>query len=281
MYIGTIVGQKTKQINHKVKKPEYIPKKDRVYVENMHDGIIDKETFDLVQCRLKRIGKERTRKYDHPLKGLVYCGVCGAKAMMKVRERPKKSGEISRDVYFMCGRKSNWFGACENGRLSEKYITPFVIKEIKEQCSKIVFSKDDIQNLYEQAKRNANNKKTTLEQQIEIQEKEVEKIEHKINQMYSDRLNGIIKIEDFSKFYNTYQEKKEEILNTINKLKLNLQEANSNKMVKYSQIKKIADECLNMNEPNKELLNKLIDRIEYTTGEKAKIIIKYKFTDYK
>lgn len=279
VYIGTIVGQKTKKINHKVKKSEYIPKKDRVYVENMHEGIIDKKTFETVQCQLKRIGKERKRKYDHSLKGLVYCGVCGAKALMKVRERPKKSGGISKDIYFLCGKKSNWFKACDNGRISEKFVMPYVMKEVKEQCSKIIFSKDDIQNLYEQAKRNANDKRKFLERQIEFQEKEIEKIENKINQMYADRLNGIIKTEDFSKFYNTYQEKKENIIKNVYRLKQQLKETENKKVVKYSYIRKIADKCLNMESPDKELLSRLIDRIEYTTGEGIKI--KYKFANYK
>ena len=203
-----------------------MPKDKRIYCENMHEAIIDKEIFDKVQEKLKASGQIRKRKHDHILKGLIYCQECGAKAMMKVRERPKKSGEISKDTYFLCGRKSNSYYACENGRISEKMITPLIINEVKRECKKIIFTKGELQSLYEQAKLNANSRKQELLEEIKKEESNVEKIEKK-----------------------------------------------------YSYIKKVAEKCLSMEEPDKDLLNKLIDRIEYNKDKK--ITIKYKFSECK
>lgn len=277
VYIGTIEGLKSRKKSHKVSKVSVVPKNERKYVENMHEPIIDKDVFDAVQKRMKRDGKTRQRKYDHPLKGLVYCNECGSKAMLKVRERKKKSGGISKDIYFICSKKSNLESSCKNGRISEKLITPFVLEELKKECSKIIFSEEDIENLYAQAKKNSKSKKTILIRQIEKGKKEVERIENKITQMYQDKLEGIIRPEDFTKIYNSYQEKKEKLLRDNNDLEIELKECDNKKIISFPKVKKIADECLKLEECNKELLSKLIDRIEYTRDKK--IIIKYKFTE--
>ena len=78
-----------------------------------------------------------------------------------------------------------------------------------------------------------------------------------------------------------YQDKKETNLNKITDLKKELEKANNEKVVDYRYIKKIAEQCLNIEslDQNQELLNKLIDRIEYYKGKKIKI--KYKFMECK
>ena len=73
---------------------------------------------------------------------------------MKTGKRKLKSGEINRYNYFVCGRKSENYYNCSNGTISSNVITPIVEKEIKKECSKIIFSKGDLSSLYEQAKQN-------------------------------------------------------------------------------------------------------------------------------
>lgn len=281
VYIGTIVGHKSYKVNHKVKTRTAIPKSKWIYVDNQHEPIIDKETFEKVQIKLANGNQCRERKNYNPIKQFVYCGHCGAKATLKTCKRQVKSGEIHTHQYFVCGKKSDNYHNCDNGTISSNVIIPLVIKTIKEECLKITFSKRDITSIYEQAIENSNKRKKLLERQINKLENEVQKIEKKIKQMYNDKLDGIIDAEDFSEFYNSYQEKKENILKDINNLNQELEKANSEKIVDYKYIKKIAEQCLDVEklEQNQELLNKLIDRIEYYKGKKIKI--KYKFMENK
>lgn len=79
-YIGHTVNFRTRKKHYKDKYPTAIPPEDWVIIENTHEPIIDKETFDLVQKL-----RETTRRAPHdngeanPLTGLVYCADCGAK----------------------------------------------------------------------------------------------------------------------------------------------------------------------------------------------------------
>lgn len=75
IYIGTVVGRKSYKINHKVKTRIVTPKEDRIYMENMHEAIIDKATFEKVQVKLNAT-KCRDRQSHNPLKKYIYCGVC-------------------------------------------------------------------------------------------------------------------------------------------------------------------------------------------------------------
>lgn len=278
VYIGTVVGKKSYKINHKVKKRIVTSKNERIYIEGKHEPIIEKEDFDLVQRKLKEPMKCRNRQNFNPLKKFIYCGECGCKATMKVHKRQVKSGEIHKHQYFICNKKSEDYYNCSNGSISANVITPIVAEQIKKECSKIVFSKGDLTSLYEEAKQNSKDKKSLITREIIRKEKDIEQIEKKVEEIYTDKLNGIIKAEDFSKFYNSYQEKKEKILAQINCLKEDLKEINSKKIINYGEIKKLAEKYLQMEELDEQLLSKLIDRIEFK-GKQIKI--KYKFMENK
>ena len=197
---------------------------------------------------------------------------------MKTGKRKLKSGDINRYNYFVCGRKSENYYNCSNGTISSKVITPIVEEQIRKECSKIVFSKGDLSSLYEQAKQNSNTKKSLLLKDISKLEIEQKQIEKKVEQIYTDKLDGLIKPQDFSKFYDLYQEKKEKILTRITRLKQELEEIKNEKVISYEHIKKIADEFLKMDNISEELMGKFIDRIEY---QGRNIKIKFKFMEYK
>ena len=274
VYIGTIVSHKSYKANHKVKKRIVTSKSDRIYVENMHQSLVSKKVFYDVQEKLKDGSKWRDRENYHPFKKMMYCGVCGAKATMKTHKRKVKSGEIHCHQYFVCRTKSDKWHNCDNGTVRASIITQTVQDKVKEECSKIVFSKGDITSIYEQAKQNSNNKKVLIKKEIEKYEKEVKELEKKVSQIYEDKLEGIIKQEDFSKFYNKFQNKKEKYINEINKLKIDLENEETKKVVSYSHIKKLADKWLNSDELDEELIQRLIERIEF---KGRNINIKYKF----
>ena len=71
----------------------------------MHEPLIDIETWNKAQEKLNGYTKVRDRKYDHELKGLVYCGECGNKATLRCREEKRKDGSVWRGTYFICSKK--------------------------------------------------------------------------------------------------------------------------------------------------------------------------------
>ena len=47
----------------------------------------------VIKDKLNGFNKVRDRKYDHELKGFVYCGECGNKATLRCREEKRKNGK--------------------------------------------------------------------------------------------------------------------------------------------------------------------------------------------
>ena len=83
---GSVVGRKFQKVSHKIAKVRCTKKEEHIILENMHEPIIDIETWNKAQDKLNGYSKTRNRKYNHQLKGLVYCGECGNKATLRCRE---------------------------------------------------------------------------------------------------------------------------------------------------------------------------------------------------
>lgn len=81
-YTGDIILQKTYRANYLDKKTRRNRgERQRYYVENHHEPIVDKETFEKVQqMRAEKLSKRKTPKEFklYPFTSLITCGVCGA-----------------------------------------------------------------------------------------------------------------------------------------------------------------------------------------------------------
>ena len=124
----------------------------------MHEPIIDIETWNKAQDKLNGYTKVRDRKYDHELKGLVYCGECGNKATLRCREEKRKDGSVWRATYFICSKRNNYSGLCDCKQISANLIEEEVKQQVKNELEKINLTEDEIKQVYEEAKQQAKSK---------------------------------------------------------------------------------------------------------------------------
>ena len=160
---GSVVGRKFQKVSHKITKVRCTKKEEHIVLENMHKPIIDIETWNKAQNKLNGYSKTRNRKYDHPLKGLVYCGECENKATLRCREEKRKNGNTWRATYFICSKRNNYSGLCNCKQISANLIEEVVIKKIKEEIQKINFSEKELKQIYEQAEKQAKGKSNLLQ----------------------------------------------------------------------------------------------------------------------
>lgn len=83
VYIGNVVGRKFQKVSHKVTKVIATNPEEYVIVKNMHEAIIDIYTWNKAQEKIKNKHIIRTRKFNHPLKGLIFCKECGRDSNFK------------------------------------------------------------------------------------------------------------------------------------------------------------------------------------------------------
>lgn len=93
-YTGNMLLQKTYQLDHISKKKMFNHGKlPMFYVENSHEAIIDKETFDRVQTELKRRADAisiQAASTQYPFTSLVRCELCGKHFRRKITGAGKK-----------------------------------------------------------------------------------------------------------------------------------------------------------------------------------------------
>ena len=273
---GSVVGRKFQKVSHKITKVRCTKKEEHIVLENMHEPIIDIETWNKAQNKLNGYTKVRDRKYDHILKGLVYCGECGNKATLRCREEKRKNGTVWRATYFICSKRNNYSALCDNKQISANLIEKAVNEKIKEEIQKINFTEKEIKQVYEQAEKEAKSKNNLLQTKLQELKQTLKNIENTIEEIYQDKINKVIQIEDFKTIYEKKQKERNKVLKQIKEIKAQLEETNKkNPKINFKEIKQIANEFLKMKESNKMILEKLIERIEF--DKEKNINIKFTF----
>ena len=269
---GSVVGRKFQKVSHKIAKVRCTKKEEHIVLENMHEPIIDIETWNKAQDKLNGYTKTRDRKYDHPLKGLVYCGECGNKATLRCREEKRKNGTVWRATYFICSKRNNYRGLCDCKQISANLIEEVVNEKIKEEIQKINFSEEELKQIYEQAEKEAKSKNNLLQTKLQELKHTLQKIEDTIEEIYQDKINKIIQIEDFKAIYEKKLKERNKILKEIKEIEKELEETNQKSpKINFKEIKQIANKFLKMEKPNRMILEKLIEKIEFDKEKDVKI----------
>ena len=87
IYTGDLVQNKRNKVNYKIKKVVKNNPSDYIVVENTHEAIIDKDTFNEVQSKLPKNVGRCEKKEIHLLDGLLYCGDCGHRISVTPRRK--------------------------------------------------------------------------------------------------------------------------------------------------------------------------------------------------
>ncbi len=273
VYIGNVVGRKFQKVSHKIAKVRCTKQSEHIVLKNMHEPIIALNIWEKAQEKLNRYTTVRNRKYNHPLKGLVYCGECGSIATLRTRENVKKDGSIWRRMYFICSKRNNYTRLCNCKQISAEIIENSLYNKLKEEISKIKFSKTELKNIYNDAKKEANSQNNILEVKLEKINNTLQNVENTIEEIYEDKVNKIIKIDDFKIIYKKKQTEKNKLLKEKTKIEEELK-LNKTKDIDYIKISK---KFLDADIPRDKLLKKVVKKIEFDSNKNVKMSLNITF----
>ena len=269
VYLGCVVGRKFQKVSHKIAKVRCTKKEEHIVLENMHKAIIDNETWNKAQEKLNKYSKSRDRKYDHKLKGLVYCGECGNKATIRCREE--------KIIYFICSKRNNYSKLCDCKQISAKLIENAVDETLRKEIDKIKFSEIEITKIYKEAEDIVKNRDNSPEIELFKYKKELKEVEDTIEEIYQDKIKQIIHIDDFKIMYEKKRKERSKIIQEVKRLEKELKESNSSiSDITINKRKEISETILNMKNTNKIFYEKLIDRIEFDKNKNMKIKLVFK-----
>lgn len=268
-YLGNMVQGRTVKISYKSKKCLKQDRKNWVVVENTHEPLIDKETFQKVRMLVNSRRHTRSRTYDFLLKGLIFCHECGYP--MAVLNRPPVSGEDR--LLFVCRTYQRFTkaGVCSCHSIKEQVVTEAVLAKVREVCEAYL-DPNKLQPIAADAVEKAR-KAENHEAEIQSIQNKIDSLTANLDKMYMDRLTGLLAEADFERIY---QRVKMDRTSLEEKLK-ELESQKESPVSTEDRARELVQQFLDSAYTSRELLVSLIERVELT--ENKQIIIKFRFRE--
>ena len=267
-YLGYVINGMTRKVSYKSKKNISVPKEEQIKVAGMHEPLVDKETFDIVQRLIDSRKNTRKYKYDFLLKGLLECAECGKK--LSILTMKQKNGNTIQ--YLRCNTYASMtrLKLCTPHSNNCEKLSNEVINTIRERLKKYIESEKYFE-LANDVKNKTTYKKNIIQNQIMAIKNKIIQINKKIDNLYEDKLNGILNVDDFQRMYITTLGQKEQLEISIKEL-----EKESEETSHEVDLKKLVTDFMKMENVTREMIVSLVDKI--TVSEDKKIKIYYKFS---
>ena len=268
-YIGNMVQGRMVKISYKSDKCLRQPRENWVIVENTHEPLVDKETFQKVRMLVDSRKHTRSRTYDYLLKGLIFCHECGYP--LATINRPPVSGEDR--LFFICRTYQRFTkaGVCSCHSIKEKDVTDAVLTKVREVCQAYL-DPDELLPMAQKAV-GENQKADKIEAEIQSLQSKIDTLTANLDKMYMDRLAGILNDEDFQRIYLKVKSDRTALEEKIKVLEEQRQEP----VKAEDQAKKLVKRFVDSACASKELLVSLIERVELS--EDKQIYIKFRFRE--
>ena len=262
VYIGNTVQNKKSVISYKVKKIRIVEKENQIRVDNTHEAIIDKYTFEKVQCIIEKRGTNTKLKYDYLLRGLLYCYHCKRKLQIVLKKNSKRNAKSHPYITCSDAKERGCYPLNMNYEKFEKHII-YVVKKI---CQ-IYADKEIFYSIYEKYKNKTLDISEGYKKKIEQIDKQILDINNNLDKMYMDKLQGIITEEDYVRISNkltfsrtNLAKQKEELEQKLNKSEQNFNKKDNTKDEK--ELNELIEEFLKLEKVDKIYLYRLINKIE-------------------
>ena len=279
-YCGDVINFKTYSKNFRNKTRISNPKENWAVFKDVHEPIIDRETFERVQ-ELTKETKRRKPKDESMRKSifsnLLYCGDCGHKLWFNFNQ---KNPSIR---FYSCSNYVGSRGTCE--------LTHYIREDSLEQVVKMELFKlatyldhDEIAfaELLEDKSNNAIAERKALESALSLAEARSKELLRLYERLYEDNVNGKVTDEWFMRLSHKYELEQEELKKQTFELKNKLDSLNNAKSSSESFIRAIR-KFMSMQTLTPIILQELIEKIEIFNVEgkgknkTQRLIIHYRF----
>ena len=265
IYVGDTVQSKTRKINYKLKKTVKNDPNNYIVVKDTHEAIIDREIFNYVQGLLSKNIKRPEKKKFYLLDGLLYCGNCKHRITIRYQKKTGRS-------YTICNycRTYSKYHVCTTHTNNYEVLEKVILNNIKDICERYL-DKSKIKESINNIEFVDNTLK--IKKQIENLKITNNKLTESLDKTYMDKLKGIIDTEQYIRVSKNI--KKEIDNNKINIENLKNKEKSANKFTNKN-VKKYINEFLSLDNPTRELIINLVEKIYIYQDKQIDIIFTFK-----
>ena len=259
-YCGDIINFKTYSKNFKQKQRIDNPKENWVIFKNVHEPIIDRETFERVQelvAKTKRRAPKPTNAEKNMFCDLVYCADCGSKLWFNVKH------DKTDIPFFSCGNYKGNRGTCRSTHyIRADALEQIVMMELK-WLAEFLYDDEDTfaEMLAEKSNEDAIHEQKHLESLIQKSQSRMKKVEVFFEKLYEKNISGEVTDEWFMLQSQKYGEERMELKAKISDAQERLLSIDSIKQNKDNFISAVR-KFMEMDKLTAPLLKELIERIE-------------------
>ena len=271
IYTGDMIQHTQTKVNYKSKKKITLDQSMWMIVENTHEPLVDKDTFEYISKLIKQNTKDvqpKNRREKRLLEGKLFCKECGNRLSVLYRKNHDywtvNCNRYARDpIREQCS--SHFF---PYNYLEDQIMESFT-KDVSRQLEEL-----DFEELNKKVQIEVQKQTRNLDNNINNLLIEKEKITKRLTALYEDRYNEVITADTYKELAKPFEEKLQLINQSIDEEQIRKYEVKSklNELPDYTKkIKKLLD----LNKPKKELVHSLIDRI--VIDKNRVITIQYKY----
>ena len=271
LYTGDLIQNRRQRLSYKYRKIINNPESDWIVVENTHEAIIDKDTFNKVQSTLPKQNQRTDKKELFLLDGLLKCADCGHNIGIRPRRNNGKSTTVCN--YYRKNTKTRHF--CIAHGFDYDTLEKGVKSEIRRIIKLVNNDKleSDILKKYKE-----NNTLKDYQKDKDKLVREINVLKYNLDNMYIEKLENKINEEMYNRIY-------ERINNDIEIKNNKLNEINNILKSTYDEEKifnKIRNEIKNLKTKKitRELVLKLIKKISIHQSGEIDIYFNFKELDY-
>lgn len=265
MYCGDMVQGRYRMKSYKIHVQEAVPQDEWYVVENTHEAIIDRETFEKVQLLLKR--NTRTAPQQRSLylfSGFLKCADCG-KSMTR--------SKVGNTVYYYCRTyKDQSKRACTKHTIKHIQLEAAVLYAIRQQVYLAVDFSKTLEQLGKVPLVKSRSKK--LHDAIEQKERELAKIVRYKQSIYQDWKDGEITHSDYRHMKEDYEQQAEVLNQILARLKEEQREAENGIDTKNSFLATF-QQYQNIETLTRDILIELVDHIKVYEGGCISIVFRF------
>ena len=264
-YCGDVINFKSYSKSYKMKKRIENPEENRAIFLNVHEAIIDRQTWEKVQALQKGTRRKKPTVTQEPsvFSGLLKCPECGGNLNFHFNQN-------NHDIkFFSCQNHNSGYRKCSKTHyIRLDFLEQVVLYEVKRlACFASEYENDFIKAMNGRSAKVAEN--TALRKQRELDALTVRdrELDMLFERLYEDNVSGKINDARFAKMSKRYEQEQGENAKKIKALRLELKKDESKRM-DIDDFLETVRRYTDATTITKRMVAELIDHIEVYHAEK-------------
>jgi DNA invertase Pin-like site-specific DNA recombinase len=269
-YIGSIVQNKQVAISYKTTKKKVLPKNEWIRVPNMHEPIIDIDTWERAQEMIAQRAKQwKDTDKIGLFSGKVKCMHCKSPMRSKVNKGVR---------YLSCNSKYLMDSKCDGSSIPVKILESYVLEELHEMIEEYDIGDEVERNIVFENRLQENIEQ--LKKDIFAYRQKYDNATQAVKGLYMDKTKGIITEDEFIEFSREFHQEKENFNLLISDCEKKLKDYDNQSKTVLDK-KQLFDEYRNIEKLERIHVDSLIDYIivakKTPKKRKRNVIIHWKF----